>query len=1072
MTDNHYLHIYKASAGSGKTFTLAVNFIRLLIEQPETYRHILAVTFTNKATAEMKQRILGKLYGIAHSLDDSQPYFEEISKTTGMEEERIRQRAAQALTMLIHDYSHFRVETIDSFFQSVLRGLARELNLGTGMTIELDTKKVIGEAVDLLLQELSANDATLQWIVSYIGNEIDEGKHWNITDNLKKFALNIHNETYQQHANKLRDQLQDTQIIRQLRTRLKEERTAAAKRLEERAASFFDLLAANNLTTEDFSYGNSGVCGYYIKLRNADHNIQLTGRALTASQKPEAWVAAKSPRKKEIVGLATNILIPHINKTEQIRAHEAHTINTCDLVLRHLYQLQLINTIHDRILQVNREENRFLLADTCHMLSQMQSGDTSFVFEKLGYYIRHIMIDEFQDTSRMQWNNFLHILREGLSKGHESMLVGDVKQAIYRWRGSDWRILNGEVNDTLALYTPSETHKLDTNRRSMRRIVEFNNNLFSNCNAILEQLVGQQHATALTNAYHDVKQQHKKENEGYVRVKDVTSEPDETGSEAMCREVLHTIEELLAAGIREKDIALLLRTNTQIQQIVDYIAAHNPTIHIFSADAYRLDASTAVNMLIDALRWIAEPERHIALVQLAINYHRAVLDDGLSPSDILPLRDAAYGLPPALTERLSPLQQTPLYELAEELYRTLHLYRIADEDGYLLCFFDRLLHYCTTTEASIKGFIHHWENELCNTSIPSGGADGIEAMTIHKSKGLEFHTVIIPYCEWELNKHSGILWLETQDAPCNGLAANPIPYSETMLQSAFAPAYREEYLQQVVDSYNLLYVACTRPKANLIIFKSTSKCSVKKDKTMNNVAQLITQVLGTNDNGLFEYGVLETTNQQQKAAAPQSENTSAQSSNPLEVFPQTINLAMCSEELKAHFRQSNQAKRFIASTSTDREAATDKRDTSSYIDRGLLLHEIFSMIHTADDVQGTISRFIRDGVIKPSERHELERIIHRAFTLPYAADWFSGKYELFNECSILYRADDGTISHMRPDRVMRDQHHFIVVDFKFARPTDEHRKQVTRYIQQLHLMGHPDVEGYIWYVYENRIEKV
>ena len=233
----------------------------------------------------------------------------------------------------------------------------------------------------------------------------------------------------------------------------------------------------------------------------------------------------------------------HLNDTEKIRLREVRTINTCDLVLRHLYQLQLINIIHDRILQLNREENRFLLADTCRMLSQMQTGDSSFVFEKLGYYIRHIMIDEFQDTSRMQWDNFLHILREGLSQGNESMLVGDVKQAIYRWRGSDWRILNGEVHQELGLYTPREAHRLAANRRSMREIVEFNNHLFDRCNTLLTDLLGEEHAAPLIQAYSDVEQEHKEEHEGYVRVVDVTHEKGESADEVMCREVLRTIEE-------------------------------------------------------------------------------------------------------------------------------------------------------------------------------------------------------------------------------------------------------------------------------------------------------------------------------------------------------------------------------------------------------------------------------------------------------------------------------------------------------------------------------------------------
>ena len=1069
--NNHYLHIYKASAGSGKTFTLAVNFIRLLIERPDNYRHILAVTFTNKATAEMKQRILSKLYGIAHSLPDSEVYYEEVRRTTGLGENIIRTRAAQALEMLIHDYSHFRIETIDSFFQSVLRGLARELNLGTGMTVELDTKRVISEGVDLLLHELSADDPTLLWIEKYIGNEIDDGKHWNITDSLKDFARNIHNETYQQQAEKLRTQLQDADIIRTLRKQLTEERDRAKKVIDIQVNSFFKELDRNSLTVDDFSYGAGGVCGYYIKLRDGAYNTEFTPRTTDASTRPEAWVTAKSPRKKEIIALASQTLIPHLNDTEKLRSREIYTINTCNLVLRHLYQLQLINIIHDRILQLNREENRFLLADTCRMLSQMQTGDSSFVFEKLGYHIRHIMIDEFQDTSRMQWNNFLPLLREGLSQGNESMLVGDVKQAIYRWRGSDWRILNDEVSQELALYTPREAHRLTMNRRSMREIVEFNNHLFGRCNTLLTDLLGEKYAVPFIQAYGDVEQEHKEEQEGYVRVVDVTHEKGENADEVMCRNVLHTIEELLTSGLKEKHIALLLRTNTQIQRIVDYMAIHAPKIHIFSADAYRLDAATSVRMLVDTLRWIANPEEHVALLQVAIHYHRCVLADGLTASEIITLRPTGYGLPEALTTQYNTLQQMSLYELAEHLYRTLQLHRITEEDGYLMAFFDQLLNYCTTTAAGIEEFIHYWDDELKSKAIPSGGANGIEAMTIHKSKGLEFHTVIIPHCEWDLNKYGNTLWIAANDSLSTPLATNPIPYCEAMKHSAFATAYHEEYLQQIVDNYNLLYVACTRPKANLIILKSTSSSIIGKGKVMNNVAQLITAALGCNAEGTLEYGTLTI------PTTSCATNNTAGKSNPLETRPKSLYVPMHSEELHVHFRQSNLAKRFIAqaqegTSSTVSGNQKSKPSTLSYLDRGLLLHELFAMIRTADDMPTAIACMVRDGIIDTTTQHEVERIVHRALTLPQAADWFSGRYELFNECTILYRTDDGTVSRMRPDRVMTDGNHFIIVDFKFARERDKHHKQVSAYMQQLQRMGHAQVEGYLWYVYENRISKV
>ncbi len=1068
--ENHYLHIYKASAGSGKTFTLAVNFIRLLIEQPDNYRHILAVTFTNKATAEMKQRILSKLYGIAHSLPDSQSYFLEVQKATGKPEDFIRQRANQALSMLIHDYSHFRVETIDSFFQSVLRGLARELNLGAGMTIELETKRIISEGVDLLLRELAVNDPSLTWIVKYIEEEIDEGKNWNITNSLKEFAKNIHNESYQQQADKLRVQLQDSTILSNLHGRLRKEIKEAREGLINKAEEFFQIIAPHGYTQSDFYQGAKGLYNYYNQLRNGNHEVNANSYIIESSRDSKKWCSGSTKDKAGITSLANSTLMQHLSDTIKLHSQVACTINTCTLIQQHLYQLQLINIIHDRILRLNREENRFLLADTCRMLSQMQTGDSSFVFEKLGYYINHIMIDEFQDTSRMQWNNFLHILREGLSGGHESMLVGDVKQAIYRWRGSDWRILNGEVNRELSHYTPNETHKLSMNRRSMSEIVTFNNNLFKECNKKLAALLGPDHAQPLLNAYSDVEQEYKEEKEGYVRIVDVMTEENEDANENMCAEVLRTIEELLAAGIKEKEIALLLRNNKEIQRIVNYLAIHAPSIHIFSSDAYRLDASTTVNMIVDTLRWIADPEQCVSLLQVGMRYHQLILKDGLSPADIVAMRPQHYALPEDLITQQSTLQQTPLYELAEKLYSILQLHCIEGEDSYLMAFYDSLAQYCTTTTGDIKEFIAYWEDQLRHKSIPAGGADGIQAMTIHKSKGLEFHTVILPFCQWELNKHkeNTILWITHEDSDYTKLATNPIAYNKLMKDSEFADEYHEEYMQQVVDNYNLLYVACTRPKANLFILKGKTKSEIGKTSVMNNVAQLITQALGSNSEGLLEYGTLSVPTRKTEEEKEKEKKKKQEKVNPIEVVPQPLNVTMCSEDLRLSFRQSNQAKRFIAETNED---VNTEAQSLSYLDRGLLLHAVFAKIHTKEDISDAITSMIRDGLIDSNESQEIERIVHSALTLPEAADWFSGRYELYNECSILYNKE-GIVSRMRPDRVMKEGQRFIVVDFKFGRERDIHHDQVQDYIEQLQKMGHTDIEGYLWYVYENRVCKV
>lgn len=1070
---NYPLHIYKASAGSGKTFTLAVNYIQMVIENPEEYRHILAVTFTNKATAEMKQRILSKLYGIANKTADAQSYFEEIQRRTNLDEYIIRERAKKALQLLVHDYSHFRVETIDSFFQSILRGLARELDLGTGMTIELDTRKVISEAIDTLLQELHPMDPTLIWISDYITEELEKGNHWNITDNLKAFATNIHNEQYQKYASHLKEQLKDATFIKGLNKYISTQREIATKNLTARAEDFFKIIEKHGLKVEDFANKQGGVCGYYLKIQKGEFNSELKGRALTASQDPEGWVSKSSPLRSVILPLADQVLIPHILQTHNISKQCVTIINSCNIIQQHLNQLQLINIIHERILSLNKEANRFILADTCQMLKQMQEGDSSFVFEKLGYYIRHVMIDEFQDTSRMQWDNFYPLLLEGISAGHNSMLVGDVKQAIYRWRGSDWRILNEEVNHTFSSYTADKPYKLDTNRRSCENIINFNNKLFNQCNKILANLLNEKYIQSLQQAYNDVEQKCDSRNKGgYVRVTSVIRNDEEGIIEAMCNQVTLIIDELRSKGVPDNRISIIVRKNSQISNMVEYMSQNRPDIRIYSAEAYVLEASTAISMLITALRWIADEHNKMALIQTAIDYHWIILENNKSVNDILNDECNGFGLPEDIVNKHKELSQTPLYELCELLYRLLGLEVLCTETGYVMAFFDRLLTWCSDTAGDISKFLEYWDNELHKSAIPAGTSEGIQAMTIHKSKGLEFHSVILPYCDWELNSHKGILWVHSDDSLTQDIATIPITYASKLQESIFNEEYHNERFKQIVDNYNLLYVACTRPKENLFILKEAEKKEAKGSKSrtsgkgltentgqkdITTVSQLIDQALNLSDIPCLELGELTKYPYDSASSKEIDKNI-----NPFETTSLPIDIKMISEPISMHFRQSNLSRRFISNDSNE-------YTRHNYLDQGLILHEILSTINIASDADRALDRAMREGLITTAkERNSISRIIRHALETPQAKDWFSGRYELFNECSIIFPKDNEARS-LRPDRIMSDGQRIIVVDFKFANPHHDHNNQVRRYMELLHEMGYKEVEGYVWYGYTNQI---
>ena len=504
------LIVYKASAGSGKTFTLAVEYIKLLIRNPRAYRQILAVTFTNKATAEMKERILSQLYGIQIGDPDSDAYLKRIIAETGHSEDEIRTTAGIALGYMLHDYSRFRVETIDSFFQSVMRNLARELELSPNLNIELNNVEVLSDAVDSMIEKLGPNSPVLAWLLDYIDERIADDKRWNVSDEIKSFGRNIFDEGYIEKGDGLRRRLRDPNVIHNYRKTLKEMETAALEQMKEFAQQFENVLSSQSLKPTDLKNGAKGIGSYFNKLKNGILGDEIVNATVIKCLDDETnWAAKTSKQYTDIILLASSILMPLLQNAEQYRSRNNRIVNSCRLSTQHLNKVRLLTNIDEEVRQLNRENNRFLLSDTNALLHQLvKDGDSSFVFEKIGTNIRNVMIDEFQDTSRMQWDNFKLLLLEGLSQGADSLIVGDVKQSIYRWRNGDWGILNG-LNKQLG-YFSIRTETLKTNRRSETNIIRFNNSIFSAAVDYLNEMYNKQLGSIcepLINAYADVEQE-------------------------------------------------------------------------------------------------------------------------------------------------------------------------------------------------------------------------------------------------------------------------------------------------------------------------------------------------------------------------------------------------------------------------------------------------------------------------------------------------------------------------------------------------------------------------------------
>ena len=1060
------LTVYKASAGSGKTFTLATEYMKLVIANPEAYRSILAVTFTNKATEEMKLRIISQLYGLSKLLPESETYLKVIQDSLGMDREQIAKRAHEALYNLLHHYSYFRVETIDSFFQRVMRNLAKELELSANLKLELNDREIERQAVDELIEGLSIGDKLLTWILDYIKGNIGEDKNWNVIGKIKRFGENLSKDFYKANEKQLRQKLEEEGFFERYLRQLEEVKRQAMEQVEQIAATFFDALDENGLTMDDFSRKKQGPWGYFEKLRTGAcyEEYGVNSYQASAVDSVDAWFTkAKATPQNPAYHVVEEMLRPLLEFAVEKMPQLLRVYRSVEVTKSNLSQLRLLGSIDQKIKEMNQDANRFLLSDTqplLHALMESGAGDSSFIFEKIGTQLEHIMIDEFQDTSVTQWKNFKVLLDETMShKESNNLIVGDVKQSIYRWRAGDWRLLNDIEREFPRPSDQLRLRSLATNYRSDRNVIEFNNQFFvyaADKEYQAQKETDESGAETLRQAYADVIQQvpESKPKQGYVRIKLL---PKEEYHEAMLALTAETVDELICQGANERDIAILIRSNEIIRDVANYFLANRPQYKLVSDEAFRLDASTAVNTLVMALRLLCHQD-DIVEATLSGYYHRLIMGEETEESLPLPLE---------YTDHKEELMSMPLYDLVERLATIFRVHELKDQSAYVCAFYDQLDNYMEDGTGTVEDFLDAWDNNLHGKTIQSDEVAGIRLMTIHKSKGLEFAHVIMPFCDWPITK-SHVIWCTPQASPFNELPLVPVDCSKSRLQDTiYEKDYHYERLQETVDNLNLLYVAFTRARQNLFVYGKRDVSNIRSRLIQDCLPDVARTLEGCKLSGMdeektepivMEYGELDIN--RQRKAEKESDNVFLKPVNRLTIHPDTY-------PLKARFRQSNKSRDFIKG---DDEQST----RGEYIQLGVILHQVFSTIQTADDVESALSQLRIDGVLNAApDEEKLREMLQRRLQTPKVKEWFSGQWEVYNERDILtVDEQSGEVKTYRPDRVMVNGTEMIVVDFKFAAQRPEHVSQVKGYMELLKRMSHLTVKGYLWYVYPNKIVTV
>ncbi len=1131
------LIVYRASAGSGKTYTLALKYISLALKSgSKGFTHVLAVTFTNKATGEMKDRILEKLYGLSRGLDAD--FLKDVKKITDLSEQEIQRKSTEMLCYIMNDFDHFRVETIDSFFQSLLTNLAFELGLTRGFKVDLDDKRVISIAVERILRRIDQEEKNgLRRIVKEsLIRSLEDGKSWDIAKDLKAFAgKNLFKSEYVNNEKNITDLLNNGGLRKIKESIFKS--WSVLKEEKEKALQFVEQWA--NDAEGDSSWKSVSTvkkfCGYVRGKKGSLSNaVKKAAEDKDALLKNPGCDVALDVKAQQVSDYLEKLVDFYDNGERYGRPY-----NTCQLAVENLDTLAFMGAISEEINHIVLEENTTLLAKTPLLFKNLVKDDIdqSFVFERAGTTFKHIMIDEFQDTSRVQWNNFEHLVNESTAQGEESLVVGDIKQSIYRWRGGDWNILYGFKKDE----KNTSVENLYTNYRSKPIVVRFNNVFFTKAAYILDQKENSWSVPAnwlnekdgyfvkadnsgkkvdeknieFCNLYNDTTQHIKPQydkpefiNSGYVRLQ--TFEKSITDEEIMAEVFDKVVELKQKYNLAFDKMKMLVRTNNEGVKLIDYFAKRceeeGVDIKLTSNEAYLFNASPALNALIFAMKRLLAPQDDLQR-ELFERYYNLLCEKAGKQAFFEDVKNDVEALLQD-NEALDEIKRSPLYDLVMTMVQKLRLHdllvKIDDKgkakDGlgqsaYLFSFLDKVVDYLNDNSSDLKEFLDYWDETLSSQSITSNSNDAIEILTIHKAKGLAGHTVLIPFADFSFvkNGRDGMIWCNPKDmsddsevkAQLSNLGLIPIKTASStkVKNSDFKCFYDEELKQMIIDGLNTLYVAFTRAKENMFIWSKEPS----KNSTEPNAFMLINKFIddcqvpveGSEKNRVVEFGQLEYCANEEKKEGKEKRivNPFSEDLNPqkVDVMIEQNNL------LDLQFCQSKKAANFLFEAKDPNDISEEEKKQAQqnhYIETGVLMHQMMSLINRAEDVDRAYQQMVYDGLIAEGDSQFLflkRKLKEQIATDKMVKSWFDGTYENFNEKTILLEVkEDSSKAKIerktkRADRVMVSKDKAIVVDYKFGNHDEAYNVQVQEYMEIVEkLLGLP-TEGYLWYVYTNEV---
>ena len=1036
-------NIYNASAGSGKTFTLVKEYLKIVLTSNAflPHRHILAITFTNKAVDEMKTRIVEALMTFAEPsiLTQSDALFEQVVKELKRSPKEIHLKSKQLLSKVLHNYAAFDISTIDKFTQKLIRTFAFDLKLPINFEVELDTDILLQKAVSRLLAKAGKNKALTKILVEFAIEKADDDKSWNIALDLIKTAKLLTKESERPFLEELSQRsLQDFGTFK---SALIKEIGDTELLLVEISSQILELITASGIEFSDFTRGS--LPKHFKALGSKKVNLSFTAQWQQSIETTPLYTKKAPPNVIAAIDQLRPQLIAAFYKTKEA----VYRIRYLKNIRKNITPLSVLNLINQELKTIKNEENLLMISEFNTIISQqIKDQPAPYIYERIGEKFNHFFIDEFQDTSELQWENLTPLLTNTLAEENgSSMLVGDAKQAIYRWRGGKAEQFINLHNNTTTFPFDATPSYLPTNYRSCRAVVDFNNKFFKHLSTVVFS------NDIYKSLYQSPAQLEFNEKTGYVNISFLEFEKGADKSLMYAEKVLKIIRSYLDSSEEAamKDICVLVRKRKEGIAVANLLSQSK--IDIVSSETLLVAQSPEVKHIINVLEYVHEPSNMRAKLDV-INYiisHNDVGDPHLFRLKCIPLnRVSFFRMLQPLGIKFSPkiVLQLSIYESVEYIISNFKLAKTSN--AYIQFFLDFVIEFTQKTTSSIRQFIDHYDLKKDTLSVVTPkGINAVQIMTVHKSKGLEFPVVIFPFAELDIYKE-----LEPKEwMKMEGLYA---PFSHFLLNynkdfegfgAQGAAIFKAHQSKLELDNINLLYVALTRAVEQLYIV-GNSAVAKNGDENLKTYSGLLINYLKSS--GRWKAGTLEYpfgTLQNIEPPKPSKYPTVYQQdfiSTPKEY----LNVSMATNA------------GYLWDT-TQKEA----------LERGNLIHLLMSKIYTKEDIELTLNDFFNEGVISLTQNEMLLKALNTIVSHPQLAAYFSSDVEVYNEREIMTSCGKIII----PDRlVVFKDFTAVVIDYKTGNSNEKHETQLENYSKIIEEMGYKVTKKILVYINPNLRIKV